>query len=377
MNPDSRVTLAIHTYRRALDLQRRLQDAGIKALLCNVDDENPALYPGVRVRVALSDLSKALHFVETEPERELANATMKLAGMSPTLLIPVDFSTHSDLAVKMGFDLADRLALEPLLLHAVITPYFRGTLSDLNSVSGIEQADDLQEAQLGSDLSGMAKKQMSALRRRIDRRIADGDLPAIKFRTELREGIPEEVIAQYIRQTPPAFVVMATRGASRRSEELVGSVTAEVLDSCRVPMFIVPENQSLPPVRDIDKVVFFCNLDQQDILTMDMFQRTFDYPDCTIYMVPVNERAGAAVSAKIKTLEEYFTANYSSSKFISLPLDLKRSFRPSLENAMEQNGIQLIVVPNRRRNILSRIFNPSVAHRLLFEKDVPMFVFPS
>ena len=369
------VTLAIHTYRYAVELRRRLKENGIEAALHNVDfGDSKEVFSGVRVRIAVSDLPKALRIVESEAERESASNVFKLTGTGSNLLVPVDFSPRSDKAVETGFDLAERLGLSPVLLHAMVSPYFQGDLPMDDVISDMENID---EAIMDRAIDREAVRLMENLKQRIHRRIAAGSLPDVKFTTEIREGVPEEVILQYARQTPPAFIVMATRGISRRSEELIGSVTAEVVDSARVPIFVVPENYAMPPVSDIQRVAFFCNLDQQDILAMDIFQRMFNYPNPQIFLVPVNERAsGGNIGARINTLETYFRNNYPASRFTSVPVELK-NLRPEFEDMVRRDDVQLIVVPNKKRNIFTRLFNPSVAHRLLFEKDIPMIVLPA
>ena len=373
MSNDTTVTLAIHTYRRAIELQVRLKAEGVASELRPVREGHSGPEPGVRVCIAISDLARALRIVETEADRELVALSARLAGMRPILLIPVDFSDHSRLAVEVGFDLAARLHLTPVLLHAYVTPYFQGQIAP---DSGIDSAEQLDNTRMDMDLEQQATLELDRLKGAIRRRILDGTLPKLDFTAELREGVPEEVILQYSRKTPPSFIVMATRGASRRNRELIGSVTAEVLDSCRVPMFIVPEHHTMPAIRAINKVVFFCNLDQQDILAMDTFQRMFSYPeDAEIFLVAVNPRV-TSLKNKIEGLADYFAENYPTSTFKALPIGLN-GFREQFEQAMTQHGIQLLVVPNRRRNIFQRIFNPSVAHRILFERDIPMLALPS
>lgn len=109
---------------------------------------------------------------------------------------------------------------------------------------------------------------------------------------------------------------------------------------------------------------------------MDTFQRMFSYPeDAEIFLVAVNPRV-TSLKNKIEGLADYFAENYPTSTFKALPIDLN-GFREQFEQAMTQHGIQLLVVPNRRRNIFQRIFNPSVAHRILFERDIPMLALPS
>ena len=35
-----------------------------------------------------------------------------------------------------------------------------------------------------------------------------------------------------------------------------------------------------------------------------------------------------------------------------------------------------IIIPNRKRNIFARLFNPSLAHKMLFLSDTPLLVIP-
>ncbi len=45
--------------------------------------------------------------------------------------------------------------------------------------------------------------------------------------------------------------------------------------------------------------------------------------------------------------------------------------------AVEQEcHIDLIAMPNRKKSVFARLFNPSLAHRLLFHADIPMMVIP-
>ena len=48
----------------------------------------------------------------------------------------------------------------------------------------------------------------------------------------------------------------------------------------------------------------------------------------------------------------------------------------ALQQYMTDSHVDLIAVPNRKRNIVSRLFNPSIAHKVLFQSDVPMIVVP-
>ena len=58
------ITLAIHTYEKALALKTILEREGVVAVLNNVNLANPSISSGVRVRISESDLPLALRIVE-------------------------------------------------------------------------------------------------------------------------------------------------------------------------------------------------------------------------------------------------------------------------------------------------------------------------
>lgn len=367
MQKELLITLAIHTYDHALSLKNRLETNGIAVKLQNVNLSHPIVSSGVRVRIAEKDLPLALKIVENgvafdSPETNLSD--------NSKILIPVDFSDYSITACKAGFRIAQQMNLHPVLLNTFITPYFDGSLPISDNLSA-----DLRDNVVRKDLQRKAETQMRLFKERLAGLVDSDELPDVKFSTIVKEGVPEEVILEYSRTAVPALIVMATRGMSKKKEELIGSVTAEVLDSCRVPVFTVPEGCNVDELNDTFRVAYFCNLNHDDMISMDTLMRLFSLKGCEIDVVPVNERAGTKIYERVKRLISYFESHYSENKFHSVILSHK-SFRNDIESIIDNHGISLLVVPNKKTNIFSRLFNPSIAHKILFEHDIPMLVLP-
>lgn len=374
---DRFITLVIHTYDRAVTLRKILESHGIEVKFENLILTGANIASGVRVKINEKDLPLALKITESGESYSMAKVEMKMAGSSGNILIPVDFSSYSILACRVGLELAKRLSLHPVIMHCYVTPYFGGNLA-LNDGLDAEAPDlgnEIMQMQSERDLRKESEKQMAAFRKKVEDAQADGNLPRVKFSTTVSEGVPEEVIAEYCRLTPPALIVMATRGKTKKESDLVGSVTAEVLDNCRVPIFAIPENYHFSSVEAIKDLVFFCNLDQHDIVSVDTLMRMFDYPDVNVTLIPVNERAGKSIANKVEALCEYFKTNYPTARFRCETFQPK-SFRAEFEEYVKRNGAELLIVPNKKKNILSRLFNPGIAHKLLFERDMPILALP-
>lgn len=373
---DDMITLVIHTPERAGILKNILESHGMDVVLEDFVVSRSTLRVAERVKIYPDDLPLALKIIESGDNYSAASIAMKMAGMSGNLLIPVDFSDSSLLAVRMGFSLARRLSVHPVIMHAFVAPLF----APVSGMAGIGMDDDGTAEEIGnavamSDIRKDAARDLSRFKKRISLMQASGELPDVEYSTTLIEGVAEEVILNYCRETPPVLVVMATRGVTRKEEELIGSVTAEVLDSCRVPVLTVPENQKPIEIEDIRRLMMFCNVDQHDVLAVDTLMRMFDYPECEVTLIPVSERKRNSHVGKINDMCAYFNRSFPTSHF-KVVTPGEGDFREEIDRIIHSSGIESLIVPNKKTNIFSRIFHPTIAHRFLFERDILMLALP-
>ncbi len=367
------ITLVIHTPERAQILKNILESHGIEVVIEDFTSYKSPLTVAQRVKIKPTELPLALKITESGDTYSAAMIDMKMAGMSGNLLIPVDFSSGSMLAITIGFKLAKRIGLHPVVLHSFIAPMF--SLSGANVLENDNIIDEIDNTEEIKDVREQASNNLIKFRTEIKQLQVSGKLPSIKFSTILTEGIAEEAIINYCKSTPPMLVVMATRGKDKKGEELIGSVTAEVLDSCRVPVFTIPDNCKWDRIEDITKLMMFCNMDQHDIMTIDSLMRIFDYPECSITLVPENSKGSNQLKYKLKALTEFFNGNYPASKS-DYYVPSNSTFREEIDSIILKREIQLLIVPNKKTNVFNRIFHPNPAHKSLFERDMPMLAIP-
>ena len=367
---DRLITVAIHTYERAIALKSMLESEGIAVSLQNVNLSQPVIASGVRVRIREKDLPTALRLIENA-EIFLPSTLESETQCSRSILVPVDFSSHSVHACNLAFHFAVTLNAEITILNTFINPAVSSTLQ-LSDNLNYELADSEMVAELEKEAHSSMKKFCDKIRSGIKK----GNIPPVKFTTEVREGVPEEVINALSKQLKPELIVMGTRGADTKERDLVGSVTAEVLDTCRFPVFTVPADSELTEIGDIHRVLFFCTLDQEDLLALDLLEHTLksDNLHVTLVNIPSKKQSGN-ISAPFKALLKYCREHYFHNSFDIEEISLKE-VETEFHRVLYDDKIDLIVVPNKKKNIFSRLFNPGLAHRLLFRADIPMMVVP-
>lgn len=374
MTMNDKITLVIHSRERAEALQGILECHGVEVeleVLKITQTDDCDLF---RVNVPAAKLPLALKLMESGETLSLSQLDMKMAGVSGNLLIPVDFSPSSSIAVSAGFRLAMLLNIRPVLLHAYYTPPIPNAVAPFGNINGEEDA--LVAAEDSADIRQIAESQMNRFKAEIRREQVDGNIPSVSFSSIVADGVAEEVIQAYCKRNMPMLVVMATRGFNKKGEDLIGSVAAEVIDTCRVPVLTVPEDIKPEAGMELKRVLLACSLDRSDLVAMQAVMQTFDFPDCTVYMVPVVDRPkSSAAVKKLNDLRAYFASVFPLAKFECHILD-EKAFKQSLDKFVHSKKVDLMIVPNKRTNVFRRIFKPSLAHKCLFERDLPLLAIP-
>ena len=359
-DPNRLVTVAIHTFDRAVELKNTLEEEGIEVKLHNVNLDEKVLGSGVRVRIRERDLPQALQIIES-PETTTSDQRC--------VLLPVDFGKYSLKSVKLGMEYARRSRGRVVLLHSYVNE--RHTMSLPFGSDRFESPEDDFK-----NIKKRARQHMDEFKDMLLDKIAAGELPKVKIETKVTEGIPEEQILHYAQKYDVSLIVMGTSGTNRRRQNMIGSVAGEVMDACKFPIFTVPIGMPDVGLSDITHVTFFSNLIQQDLISFDRFARLFNMRGVEVTIIPVVDKKDRhLVDQSLQQLVQYCREHYPECTFKTKRIAAK-SFIDSFAQYAKDENIQLIAVPNKKSSIFSRLFNPSIAHRVLFQTDTPMLVVP-
>ncbi len=363
------ITVAIHTYERALALRALLENEGITVELNNVNLEVPGFSSGVRVRIPETDLPLALRIIENKELFIHPGSNAKVH----TILVPVDLSENSFKAACVAANIATTINARIEFLYSYIDPYIAGKVQFTDSLSyDIGEAGDRQLIAVN------ARKLLENFSDRVRSAMKTGQIPAIAIGQNVAEGVPEDAIIEYAKDNAPALIVMGTRGADKKDKDLIGSVTAEVLDEGRFTVLTVPEPLSVDQSLKPRNILFMGNLDQDDILAIDMLYRLFGTTDASVTIVHLPGRrrfSTTAADKALRRLSDYCRANFNHYHFETVPVrpdDGEKEF----ERLQEKYNFDLIALPNRHRNAFSRLLKPGLAHKILFRTDIPMLVIP-
>jgi nucleotide-binding universal stress UspA family protein len=369
------VTLAILTYAKAQILKNVLESDGIEAYIHNVNLIQPVISSGVRVRIKETDLPRALEIIESSAW--LADAVVKEEGEkedaegkeTPKILIPVDFSKYSMRACEMGFSFAKEVGAEVVLLHVYFSPiYIPGIPYTGDTFSLPADAKDS-----GRSLIETVHNDLNKLSDSIRQKMATGELPDVKYACKLREGIPEEEILRYAKNHDPLMIVMGTRGANQKDIELIGSVTAEVIERSNTLVYAIPEQSALKRYSEIRKIAFVTNFDQRDLIGFDKMIKVFQTHDIAFRFLHLTNDGNAWNEIKLAGIKEYFKKLYPK---LSIEYDLipEDQLLTNLDDYLKREQVDMLCLTNYKRNVFARLFNPGIARRMIFHANTPILV---
>jgi len=365
------VTVAIHTYERAQVLKTLLERVGIEAHLHSVNNVQPEVAAGVRVRIKEKDLTHALQVIEDLEIAQLTGEDVLNRPKTPVVMIPVDFSDYSIRACEFGFKMAKLMTAKVVILHAYYSPVF--SIAQLTETLSY----DIYENEAVKQIIKKAEADVENLVNLLKRKMQKNELPSVKFSCELKEGVPEDAILAYAKDHEPSLIVMGTRGKDQKEADFIGSVTAEIIDRSRVPVLAVPENMSLFDKDMVYNVAFASGFDQKDLLAFDKMMQFLKPFNIKVFLTHIQPRKDKNYSKEqVQGIESYFSKNYEGFNFEFLSIK-EEHLLTGLQTVIQDKNIGLLVLNSRKRNLFTHLFNPSVAHKMIFHSDTPMLVFHS
>jgi len=287
-----------------------------------------------------------------------------------TVLIPVDFSDYSMRACEIGFEFAQRNNAEVVFLHAYHTSHIYSSLSYL----GIKPELRIDK-ESATAIFLRAEADMLKMKEVIDGKISTGELPYVKYDYSIREGLPEDVINAYINERSPRVIVMGTRGKSRKNLDLIGSVTAEIIERTKSPLLAIPENVPFDSFKDVKHLAFAVSFNKHDLIAFDRLSLLIRDYNPEIHLFNISTSHDEWNEIRLTGTREYLQKHYPDLT-VNFSVLADMDLLLAIEKFVQEKQIDLISLSTYRHSIINRIFNPGIARKMLFHTNTALLVIP-
>lgn len=275
-----------------------------------------------------------------------------LAENKKEILVPLDFDSVSDVILNISFRLAKAIDATITLLN--VCPD-KKKLSEV-SISGITNT--------------------------IEEKIKNGDLQKAVYKIVIKKGVPEAEILKYSEDHEVFLIIMDTRVKQDKQQELIGSVTAEVIDGSTIPVLVIPKGIEFNLNSSVFSVGLASSMKEFDDLTFQnfmSFMETFPNLKMELTMVHIKEKGEKAENyeAVMHEMEQYVEQFHKGIKTSYALIPMDKSVSTDLITFFQSTTFNLLVIKNNLRYLFTRLFKTSIAKKLVYHAQIPLLIFPN
>jgi nucleotide-binding universal stress UspA family protein len=264
------------------------------------------------------------------------------------IIIPFDMSETAFKAVRVGFNLAHKIGKEIVFLHV---------LKESQSEFDPEKIKTTIEK-----LNPVPNK--------------------VSYRIVVKKGVPETKIAQYAEKQQAFLIIMCTRTNEKKIQDLIGSVTSEVMRITERPVLAIPESFLSDDVTTLNKIAYASSLkSMHDLEHIDLLSTIFPIDNKSLEIIhSVKENENIAPDGQyVNTLVEAYPSVKISSK--ALVYDEQSSASTAISEYITNSDVELIVIKKHHRRVFLPLISTQFALKVLFrsereEKNIPIIQLP-
>jgi nucleotide-binding universal stress UspA family protein len=267
------------------------------------------------------------------------------------ILVPTDFSVHSNLALNYAAEISHKSGAEITLLHVIEPPYNFPSQID----STLEKIKENSKSQLNTLIKNFKKEQP-------DKNLIVKDV--------ITTGMTAPEIIQSIDRFGSDLVVMGSRGQSAAKKIFFGSVSTDVLLRSPVPVIAYPENASADDFKHLLFATDFRNGDIQNLEKLTGFAELFN---STIHILHVSESKELKTDLAFRGLKELVAEKFSSEKFEFSHIE-HEDILTGISMFNNTSPVSMIVMNRYEKSTLKTLLTSNLTKMMSTYSDVPLMM---
>tara|TARA_B100000795_G_scaffold164448_1_gene123691 strand:- start:2907 stop:3731 length:825 start_codon:yes stop_codon:yes gene_type:complete len=268
------------------------------------------------------------------------------------ILVPTDFSSQAENALKVAVEIATKHNSEIYLLHSLDMPLqIRGVQNNASmpeSLYFIRLAEKSFETLLEKDYLGPV---------------------------EMHEAIGHDEIYKDINRTVEEkdidLVIMGSHGANGFKELFIGSNTEKVVRTSKVPVLVIKNEHKHFEIKDF---VFATDFGEESRWSYSEAQKFAKAMDAKMHLLYVNTPAGFKTTEDAMQLMQSFVKDMPSENY-TINIHNAFSVEKGILQFTKMKEAQLIGMSTHGRKGLSHFFNGSISEDLVNHANMPVITF--
>ncbi|PWK17242.1 universal stress protein [Xanthomarina spongicola] len=272
------------------------------------------------------------------------------------IIVPVDFSEHSEYALEAASMLAKKNNAEILALHMLEI-----SNAVMNKVDGMKQMESLFFLKLAE--------------KRFEEFLNKNYLKGIKVTPIIKHFKVFSEVNDVAKEHEADLIVMGSQGASGLKEVFIGSNTEKVVRHSDIPVLIIKHN---PILMDFENVVFACDFSEDAIEQYIRAKEMVEKLGSKMHLVYVNLpssrfKSSSEMEKLVASFLRKAEGNIEKMKEVNYVNDY--TIEQGILNFSNVIGADLIAVATRGRKGISHFFEGSISEDIANHSTLPVMTF--
>jgi len=283
------------------------------------------------------------------------------------ILVPVDFSDHTDITCTYALKFAEAYQAEVKLFHT----YFDQIILTDTTFPDSMNMNAVYNEELIQEMHTQAEKNIKALHKKILDRMQQDGIEGVAVSTIVVGGDIEMELKMVCDDYHPDMVIMGTRGQGR-NVNVWGRVSTYIINHARVPVLTVPEIKAFMGFQNI---MFAADLSEANEASIRKIEQVFSPFKSSLYVVHfLTGKDGE--EEKMQELKKQFSKLEQKGMIRFDLVKVEEDNQKSLDNYVADYGIEIISFQPHKRSIFYNLFTKNITKKNLFSTNIPLLAVP-
>jgi len=285
------------------------------------------------------------------------------------ILVPVDFSGHTDITCKYALELAKIEGAEIRIFHTYFDQIF---LADTSFPDTLDMSTIYNE-ELMKEIFHQAERNIKELQEKLESIIIKENLSGITITSTLVGGEIEHELKMVVKEYLPDIVVMGSRGKGNNIN-VWGKVSTFIVEHALVPVMTIPE---LKTFKGFKNLLFMADLTDSNptIITQILgIFKPFLFKLSVVHFL--NKTKIKDEYAKMKALQTKFGKEEKQNLIRFEVKEFEDDNQKAIDDYVTSKEIDLIIFHPHKRGLFYMLFTKNITKKNLFATNVPLLAVP-
>jgi nucleotide-binding universal stress UspA family protein len=286
------------------------------------------------------------------------------------ILVPVDFSGHTDITCTYALELAQKFGAEIRLFHTFFDQFI---IADSSFPESIDMSTMYNE-ELLKEIMHQAEKRLEELYCKLQERIRKEKIENVTLSKSLTGGEIEHEVITICKDYEPDIIVMGTRGEGKNLK-IWGKVASYIINHVQVPVMTIPEIKKYMGYSDI---MFSADLEDGNLLScnkiLELFKPFKSRIHCVHFLLKSNPEEKLE---KMEQMKKSLSGHLLDTNVTFQVINVADEIQKSIDNFIKDNNINLIAFQPHKRSLFYGVFTKAITKKNLFATNIPLLAVPA